>query len=52
MMRMPFDSDEARQLNKDIFETIYFGAMEAVNAAVTFTFYGGQQNGFCFRGRM
>ncbi|MDQ6482542.1 ribonucleoside-diphosphate reductase subunit alpha [Dyadobacter sp. LHD-138] len=29
MMRMPFDSDEARQLNKDIFETIYFGAMEA-----------------------
>ncbi|MBO9617251.1 MAG: ribonucleoside-diphosphate reductase subunit alpha [Dyadobacter sp.] len=29
MMRMPFDSDEARQLNKDIFETIYFGSMEA-----------------------
>jgi ribonucleoside-diphosphate reductase alpha chain len=29
MMRMPFDSDEARQLNKDIFETIYYGAMEA-----------------------
>jgi ribonucleoside-diphosphate reductase alpha subunit len=27
MMRMPFDSAEARQLNKDIFETIYFAAM-------------------------
>lgn len=27
MMRMPFDSIEARQLNKDIFETIYFAAM-------------------------
>src|SRR6187549_1558621 len=29
MIRMPFDSDEARRLNEDIFETIYFGAMEA-----------------------
>lgn len=29
MLRMPFDSDEARMLNEDIFETIYFGAMEA-----------------------
>lgn len=29
MLRMPFDSDEARALNKDIFETIYFGAMES-----------------------
>ena len=29
MLRMPFDSEEARQLNKDIFETIYFGAMES-----------------------
>jgi ribonucleoside-diphosphate reductase alpha subunit len=29
MMRMPFDSDEARRLNEDIFETIYYGAMEA-----------------------
>jgi len=28
-LRMPFDSDEARQLNEDIFETIYFGAMTA-----------------------
>lgn len=27
LMRMPFDSPEARQLNKDIFETIYFAAM-------------------------
>lgn len=29
LMRMPFDSDEAKRLNEDIFETIYFGAMEA-----------------------
>jgi ribonucleoside-diphosphate reductase alpha chain len=29
MLRYPFDSEEARQLNKDIFETIYFGAMTA-----------------------
>ncbi|WP_221395109.1 ribonucleoside-diphosphate reductase subunit alpha [Dyadobacter sp. NIV53] len=29
MLRMPFDSEEARQLNKDVFETIYYGAMES-----------------------
>ncbi|HEY9047130.1 MAG TPA: ribonucleoside-diphosphate reductase subunit alpha [Ohtaekwangia sp.] len=29
LLRMPFDSEEARNLNADIFETIYFGAMEA-----------------------
>jgi ribonucleoside-diphosphate reductase alpha chain len=29
MLRMPFDSPAARQLNEDIFETIYFGAMTA-----------------------
>lgn len=29
LMRMAFDSDEARQLNKEIFETIYFAAMTA-----------------------
>jgi ribonucleoside-diphosphate reductase alpha subunit len=27
LMRFPFDSPEARALNKDIFEAIYFGAM-------------------------
>ncbi len=27
LLRMPFDSPEAKQLNKDIFETIYFAAM-------------------------
>jgi ribonucleoside-diphosphate reductase alpha subunit len=27
LMRMPFDGAEAKQLNKDIFETIYFAAM-------------------------
>ena len=26
MLKLPFDSPEARQLNKDIFETIYYGA--------------------------
>jgi len=29
LMRYPFDSEEARQLNKDIFETIYFAALTA-----------------------
>ncbi len=29
ILRMPFESDEAKQLNKDIFETLYYGAMEA-----------------------
>ncbi|MEQ9100516.1 MAG: ribonucleoside-diphosphate reductase subunit alpha [Imperialibacter sp.] len=29
LMRYPFESPEAKQLNKDIFETMYFAAMEA-----------------------
>ena len=29
LLRMPFDSPEASGLNKDIFETMYFAAMEA-----------------------
>tara|TARA_B100001996_G_scaffold80159_1_gene59112 strand:+ start:90 stop:2453 length:2364 start_codon:yes stop_codon:yes gene_type:complete len=29
LMKCPFDSDEAKKLNKDIFETIYYAAMEA-----------------------
>jgi len=29
MMGLPFESDEARRLNKDIFETIYFAALTA-----------------------
>lgn len=28
-LRLPFESEEAAQLNKEIFETIYFGAMTA-----------------------
>ncbi len=28
-LKLPFDSDEARALNKEIFETIYFGALTA-----------------------
>ena len=27
LLRMPFESEEARQLNREIFETLYFGAM-------------------------
>ncbi len=29
LMRYPFESEEAMQLNKDIFETIYYGAVKA-----------------------
>jgi len=29
LMRLPFDSEEARQLNKDVFETIYYAACSA-----------------------
>merc|ERR1711988_22192 len=29
MMRLPFESEQARRLNEDIFETIYFAACEA-----------------------
>lgn len=29
MMRMPFDSPQAKQLNKDIFETIYYASLTA-----------------------
>jgi ribonucleoside-diphosphate reductase alpha chain len=29
MLRMPFESAEAKQMNKDIFETLYYAAMEA-----------------------
>lgn len=29
MLRLPFESKEARQLNRDIFETIYFAALTA-----------------------
>lgn len=29
LMRLPFESDRARNLNTQIFETIYYGAMEA-----------------------
>lgn len=28
-MRLPFESEEACKLNRDIFETIYFGAVNA-----------------------
>jgi len=30
-LRLPFDSAQAQQLNRDIFETIYFGALTASN---------------------
>ena len=31
LLGLPFESDEAKKLNKDIFETIYFAAMTASN---------------------
>lgn len=35
LLQVPFDSDEARQLNRDIFETIYFAALtESCSRAV------------------
>ncbi len=33
LLRLPFTSPEAKQLNKDIFETIYFAAVTASNEA-------------------
>ncbi|KAG5191589.1 ribonucleotide reductase [Tribonema minus] len=40
LMRYPFDSAQAAQLNKDIFETIYYGAVEAsVDLAETLGHY-------------
>jgi ribonucleotide reductase alpha subunit len=30
-MNLPFDSDEAQHLNRDIFETIYYGTMKKTN---------------------
>jgi ribonucleotide reductase alpha subunit len=29
MMKIPFESDEAKKLNREIYETIYFGALTA-----------------------
>src|SRR6185503_15260626 len=29
ILNMPFDSEQAKKLNREIFETIYFGAMTA-----------------------
>lgn len=31
LLRLPFDSEEAQQLNKEIFETIYYAALSASN---------------------
>ena len=31
LMRVPFESEEARKINKEIFETMYYGAMVASN---------------------
>lgn len=45
LLRMPFDSENARVLNKEIFETIYFGAMTASKDLAkeegTYTTYAG-----------
>ena len=29
LLRLPFESEGARELNRDIFETLYYGAVEA-----------------------
>jgi len=29
LLRLPFESPEAQQLNRDIFESIYYGAVQA-----------------------
>lgn len=34
-MRLPFESEEASKLNRDIFETIYFGAVNASVEVIT-----------------
>lgn len=36
LMRLPFDSPAAQKLNVQIFETIYYGALEAVSSAYNF----------------
>jgi ribonucleoside-diphosphate reductase alpha chain len=45
MLRMPFTSDEAKKLNQDIFETLYFAAvtssMEVAKAKGTYSTYEG-----------
>ncbi len=45
MLRLPFTSDEAKQLNQDIFETLYFAAvtasMEAAKEEGTYSSYEG-----------
>jgi len=45
MMRFPFESAEAKQLNKDIFETIYFAALTESNVLAeklgTYSSYAG-----------
>eukprot|EP00400_MALV-I_sp_L67-5_P000416 gene416-1081_t len=48
-MKIPYESPEARQLNKDIFETIYYGACEAsMELAVTDgTYESWGKNGGC-----
>ena len=49
MLKMPFDSPEARQLNKDIFETCYYAACEksCEIAAIEGTYESYTLNGGC-----
>lgn len=45
LLRYPYESDEARLLNKQIFETIYYGAIEAsINMAQCFSLYSSYIN--------
>ena len=48
-LRLPYESPEARALNKDIFETIYYGACEASMelATVDGPYQSWDKNGGC-----
>eukprot|EP00127_Corallochytrium_limacisporum_P007259 Clim_evm15s245 gene=Clim_evmTU15s245 len=53
LMRLPWDSDEARLLNIQIFETIYYGALEAsVELATEFGTYETYEGSPASRGQL
>ena len=45
LLRMPFDSDRAKQLNKEIFKTIYYSALKASKELVME--YGTYKSSIC-----
>ena len=40
LLRMPFDSPQAAELNKQVFETIYFGALTGIACFELYSFLG------------